>query len=48
MELRFTDKDEIDYIKNLVEADVKIYERKLEKRGKVLSTILFAIERGNF
>jgi hypothetical protein len=48
MKVEFTDPVEIDYIRRLIEADIKILENKLKKRQRVWSNIKFAQERGDF
>ena len=48
MELTFTNKNEIHYIEQLVNDDIKQLQIKLENRKRVWSTIQFAKERGDF
>ena len=48
MKVTFTDKQEINYIQSLIEKDVIQIQEKLTKRKKILRTIFFDKELGDF
>ena len=48
MKVEFTDKKEIEYIKQLVQDDVNDLKKKIKNREKILTNIFFAEERGDF